>query len=183
MFELNEISRLRKQLGLTQAELAKLSGVSQSLIAKLEAGKIEPSYSKAKALFETLQKLQRRDSKRAKDILSKSVEGIQSDKTLQEVADLMHKKAISQVPVYENGKIVGSITEKTILKLLSESRSPADAFRKRISQVMEEPFPTVHEDTPLELVYPLFDYFQAVIVTKRDKVQGIITKGDLLKLG
>ena len=49
MFELNEISRLRKQLGLTQAELAKLSGVSQSLIAKLEAGKIEPSYSKAKA--------------------------------------------------------------------------------------------------------------------------------------
>ncbi len=183
MFELDEISRLRKQLSLTQAELAKLSGVSQSLIAKLEAGKIEPSYSKAKALFETLQKLRRRNSKRVKDILSESVEGIDSDKTLQEVADLMIQKAISQVPVYENGKIVGSITEKTILKLLSESKSPADAFRKKISQVMEEPFPMVHEDTPLELVYPLFDFFQAVIITKRDKVQGIITKGDLLKLG
>lgn len=183
MFDLEEIPRLRKQLGLTQAELAKLSGVSQSLIAKLEAGKIEPSYSKAKSLFETLQKLQRRNSKRARDILSRPVEGIEADKSVQDAADLMQRKAISQLPVYENGKIVGSIAEKTILKLLSESKSPADAFRKKISQVMDEPFPTVHEDTPLEFIYPLFDFFLAVIVTKRDKVQGIITKGDLLKLG
>lgn len=180
MFELEEISRLRKQLGLTQAELAKLSGVSQSLIAKLEARKIEPSYSKAKALFVTLQKLQRRDSKRAKDILSKNVKGIQADRTVQEAANLMHNEAISQLPVYEREKMVGSISEKTILRLLSESKSPAEAFRKKVSQVMDEPFPTVSEDTPVELLYQLFDYFQAVIVTKRDKVVGIITKADLL---
>ena len=183
MFELDEIPRLRKQLGLTQAELAKLSGVSQSLVAKLEAGKIEPSFSKAKALFDTLQKLQRRNSKRAKNIMSKDVEGIQQDRTVQEAADLMHKEAISQLPVYEDSKIVGSITEKTILKLLSESKSPSDAFKKKISQIMDEPFPTVHEDTPVELLYQLLDYFQAVLVTKRDKVVGILTKGDLLTLG
>ena len=54
MLELNDIARLRKQLGLTQPELAQLSGVSQSLIAKLEAGKIEPSYTKVKSIIDTL---------------------------------------------------------------------------------------------------------------------------------
>ena len=49
--KLNEISKKRKILGLTQSELAKLAGVSQSLIAKLESGKIEPSYTKVKTIF------------------------------------------------------------------------------------------------------------------------------------
>ena len=40
MFEIDDIVRLRKQLGLTQTELAKLSGVSQSLITKMEAKKV-----------------------------------------------------------------------------------------------------------------------------------------------
>ena len=43
MFEIDDIVRLRKQLGLTQTELAKLSGVSQSLITKMEAKKVEPA--------------------------------------------------------------------------------------------------------------------------------------------
>ena len=41
----------RRKLGLTQSQLASLAGVSQSYIAKLEAGKIEPSYIKIKSIF------------------------------------------------------------------------------------------------------------------------------------
>ena len=33
-----------------------MAGVSQSLIAKLEAGKIDSSYTKVKTIFETLEK-------------------------------------------------------------------------------------------------------------------------------
>ena len=37
MFDIEDIARLRKQLGLTQAELSELSGINQSLINRLES--------------------------------------------------------------------------------------------------------------------------------------------------
>ena len=43
--DLSEIRILRKQHNLTQSQLARLAGVSQSLIAKLEAGLIDPGYA------------------------------------------------------------------------------------------------------------------------------------------
>src|SRR3989337_4131762 len=55
---LEEIANRRRQLNLKQAELAKLAGVSQSLIAKLESGKIDTSYKKVKTIFDTLDRLE-----------------------------------------------------------------------------------------------------------------------------
>ncbi len=52
--ELSEIKHLRKKFGLTQSQLAKLSGVSQSLIAKIEADRIDPTFSKAQKIFEAI---------------------------------------------------------------------------------------------------------------------------------
>ncbi len=43
---LEDIAKRRHQLGLKQSELAKAAGVSQSLIAKLEAGTIDFSTPK-----------------------------------------------------------------------------------------------------------------------------------------
>ena len=50
--ELSEIKAKRKHLGLSQSGLSVKTGVSQSLIAKLEAGKISPSYLSAKKIFD-----------------------------------------------------------------------------------------------------------------------------------
>ena len=50
-YELEEIKKIRKSLGLTQAELAKRADVSQSIIAKIESGSIDPTLSKAKKIF------------------------------------------------------------------------------------------------------------------------------------
>jgi len=55
---LEEIAKKRRMLGLKQAEIAKLAGVSQSLIAKLESGKIDSSYTKVKTIFDTLERLE-----------------------------------------------------------------------------------------------------------------------------
>jgi len=38
-YELEEVKKIRKKLGLTQTELANRAGVSQSLIAKIEKQK------------------------------------------------------------------------------------------------------------------------------------------------
>ena len=62
--ELEEIKKKRKLFGMTQADLAAECGVSQSLIAKLESGKIVPAYGKAKKIRLTdwiLEKSEKKD--------------------------------------------------------------------------------------------------------------------------
>ena len=183
MHNLDEISRLRKKLGISQSELSELSGVSQSLIAKLEAKKIDPSYTKVKQLLETLERHNRRSSKKAKEIANKNVVQIKSTSNLKQAADIMHKKSISQLPVYKGNVITGSISERTILKILSESKSPEDAFKKKVIDIMEDPFPVISGETSIELVYEMLDFFDAIMITKKEEIKGIITKNDLLKLG
>lgn len=182
MIDPKDIATIRKQLGLTQSRLAEISHVSQSLIAKIEAGKIDPSYAKAKALSDALESIQRKHSKKAKDIMAKHIIGVKSDSTVEDAARLMRQHSISQLPVFENEKLVGSVSEKTILRLLEGVKDPRAIFSKRVKDVMEDAFPLVTEDTPVEILYSFMNFFQAVLVSKRDKIVGIITKADMLKV-
>ena len=67
--ELEDIAKRRRQLGLKQSELAKAAGVSQSLIAKLEAGTIDSSYTKVKTIFDVLERLEFKTKVQAEKIL------------------------------------------------------------------------------------------------------------------
>ena len=60
--DINTIQAKRQKLGIKQKELAQLSRVSQSMIAKLEKQRIEPSYSVAKRIFLTLENLNHKKS-------------------------------------------------------------------------------------------------------------------------
>ena len=69
---LEDIAKRRRQLGLKQSELAKMAGVSQSLIAKLEAGTIDSSYTKVKTIFDILERLEpKQKSKNEKSYLTR----------------------------------------------------------------------------------------------------------------
>ncbi len=46
---------------------------------------------------------------------------------------------------------------------------------------MDDPFPQVGEDAPVSLVANLLRVYPAVLVHRKEKVAGIITKADLLK--
>jgi predicted transcriptional regulator len=47
---------------------------------------------------------------------------------------------------------------------------------------MEEAFPQVGEDAPLSLLSSLLQVYSAVLISKKGKVTGIVTKADLLKM-
>jgi predicted transcriptional regulator len=182
MIEPRDIAIVRKQLSITQSQLANISNVSQSLIAKIESGKIDPSYSKVKALSDSLESIKRKNSKKSKDIMAKHIISVESSERVEDAAKAMRQHSISQLPVFEKGKSIGSVSERTILRLLENAKDPRIVFDKSVKEVMEDSFPVVGEDTPVELLYSVMDFFQAVLVSKRDKVEGIITKADLLKL-
>jgi len=180
--KLEEILKRRRVLGLSQKQLARLAGVSQSLIAKVEAGKTEPSYLRAKSIFDTLEKLQREKELRAKDLLQPRVIGVSEDDAVSKAAAIMNEAGFSQLPVFGGRHIVGSIAEKAIMDRIVSGMSPRDLSSMPVAKVMTEAFPQIDEKTPLSLISALLQYHSAVLVMKRGHVIGIITKADLLKV-
>jgi len=175
------IAERRKRLGLTQSQLAELAGVSQSYIAKLEAGKIEPSYRKVKAILEALQRVEDGRGVKAADIMSRDVICIEAHEPVKRAAELMMRYGYSQLPVLEEGRIVGSISEKTIVERFMEGEDGPTLAERPVSEVMDEAFPQVGEDAPLSVLTTLLRVYPAVLVTRRGRIIGIVTKADLLK--
>lgn len=179
---LDEIGRRRRLLSMSQKELAKLSGVSQSMIAKIESGRISPSYQKTKAIFETLEGLERRDQFKAKDVTHGKIVSLQAHEPVAKGVRVMRESGFSQLPIFNGNQVVGSLTEKVILENLMSTTNPDQLSKQPVEKIMDEAFPTVSEETPLSTVSALLQYEPAVLVAKRGRVFGIITKADLLKV-
>jgi len=180
--EPKNVKKIRSQLGLTQEELARVSGLTTSLIGKIEAGKADPPFSKMQSLFEAIEKIQRKKSQKVRDIMSRDLISVQSNAKVNDAAALMRQHAISQIPVFEDLKPVGSVSEKTIISWLSEKAAPESLFKKPVKEIMDDPLPSVGEDTPVDLLFSILGFFPAVLVIKRGKVTGIVAKADLLKI-
>jgi predicted transcriptional regulator len=179
---LEEIANKRRRLGLKQAELAKSAGVSQSLIAKLESGKVDSSYVKVKAIFDTLERLEVKTKIQAGKVLHKEVVSIQKNELVSKVVQLMKKHGYSQLPVSDGKQPVGSISEKTIMALILAGKDLTQISTLPAAEIMEETFPQVGEDAPVSLISSLLQVYSAVLVSKNGVVAGIITKADLLRI-
>lgn len=179
---LEDIIKKRKMLGLTQKQLATLAGVSQSLIAKLESGKINPSYDKVKAIFDALESLEMTAEFKAADVLHDNVIGVEKSSSVAEAVKLMMVHGYSQLPVFDGEKVVGSISEKTLLEQVASGRDIAKISGLAVEEVMDESFPQVGKNTPLKVVSGLLQVYPAVLVSEKGKIVGIITKADLLKV-
>ena len=180
---LDDIPKRRKALGLTQSRLAELAGVSQSIIAKIESGTVDPSYSIVKRLVEALEKQSVETSRpRVNEIMSRPVITIARTQLVRDAVDLMRKRGYSQLPVFEGTRCVGSISEKTILDRAARGEPLESLLNNRIRDIMDSPLPTVSDDTPLEMVLGLLQGNYGVLVTKGENTIGILTKSDILKV-
>jgi predicted transcriptional regulator len=180
--DLAEIKMRRRQFNLTQADLAVLAGVSQSLIAKLESDVVVPSYGNAKRIFDALEKLQEQHSVRAESVMQKKVCCLRDSDSAKKAVSLMEKNAISQLPVLsESGVCVGSVSEENILKKISRENGNINLSETTVRELMDNSFPSIQPDTPLRIVQSILEHNSAVIVAENGKIKGIITKADLLK--
>lgn len=180
--ELKTIKNMRKQIGINQTELAKAAGVSQSLIARLESGKVDPTYHKVKKIFLALENIGSGRILKAKDIMSKRVATIKSNVSVKDVAKMMKGKKISQLPVVDSGVVVGSVSEKTLIDKIAQGLNLDDLAVVPVKDVMDEAFPQIDENSHISVVSTLLEYNAAVLVTNKGRINGIVTKADLLKL-
>jgi predicted transcriptional regulator len=179
--DIDSVAQRRRALGLTQTQLAEKASVSQSYIAKLEARKIEPSYSKVKAILEVFDSLERSKETKAKEIMSTTIISVKKSDLVQKAVDTMWDSGFSQLPVMDGDRPIGSITERTIIDCIRNGDTTGPVGQQPVYSIMDDPFPQVGEETPISIIAGLLRIYPAILVQKRDKVTGIITKADLLK--
>ncbi len=169
--EPNTITHRRKRLGITQQGLAREASISQSMLAKIESGKVQPGYAAARRIFEALEAKEIKDGKVAEDVMHGPVIALESNDTVEKAAKIAHEKQISQFPVMRKGVVVGSMRTSELVGLKHE---------ERVGWSMSEPFPSVGRRTSIGSIIPLVKTQQAVIVVSDGKVVGIITADDLI---
>ncbi|MCK4491398.1 MAG: CBS domain-containing protein, partial [Candidatus Altiarchaeales archaeon] len=176
--DVSEIKRLRKKFSLTQTELAKRAGISQSLIARIEAGTVDPRYSKVSRIFRALGESGSKEIT-AEEIMSSKVFGVQAGSSLERAANVMKERNVSQIPVFEGKKAVGSLSEKTILNLIAGGVNIETLPAKRVREFMDEPFPIVNQSNPFSSISALLEHNTAVLVVEKGEIEGIVTNADI----
>lgn len=106
--------------------------------------------------------------------------GAQASETVRQAFNIMKSHDISQLPVLEGDKIVGSITETQVLHFLLEN--PLHHSERPLRDVMGEAFPTVKDDLPIsQLNRYISKEIPAVVVYDRSGGAHIVTQYDLIQ--
>jgi|SRR3989344_3275272 len=177
--EISNIKIRRQRLGIKQGELAELSKVSQSMITKLEKGKLEPSYTIAKRIFLALDSLEHKKENKCSDIMTSKLLFAKKGDKIEKAAELMKRHFIDQLPILEGKRVVGSISEYLIFSKLMQI-DKKKLLNMEIKEIMQEPFPIVNYSMPVSVVLPMLKTADAILVSENSEIKGIITKANLI---
>lgn len=112
---------------------------------------------------------------RVKEAMTKTVHTISPDRPLSEAAELMELYGISHVVVVEHGKAVGVLTDGDLI------RHPATTI---VRSVMSHDVVTIDQDELISRAANMMRgrSIKCLVVTKEDKLAGVITSTDLLEI-
>ena len=173
-----DLKRLRELAGLTQSELAKRIGVSQSLIAKIESGKIDPKLSIVKRIIEELVE-EINVNETVKKVMTTPVIVADEDEDVKSIIEKMERYGISQLPVVDkDGKVKGMVYDFVLLKKVLR----ASGKSLKAKDVMSDLPPLVDESKPINIVSQMLTTYPAVLVIDNKlRPIGIVTRSDILK--
>lgn len=141
---------------------------------------------------------------KAKDIMSQKVATISRDAVIEDAVRIMNEKNISGIPVVDDGKVVGIVTQKDLLYRNVEPRFPGvfqvlggvfflmgekynEELRKvlatKVEDVMTRDVIAADEDTEVEEVARLMidKGINRVPVLRNGKLAGIISRADIVR--
>jgi CBS domain-containing protein len=122
---------------------------------------------------------------KVKDFMTKDVIAIDKDVNLNHVLNLMKKYEITKIPVVENKKLIGIVSDNIIAyKLGSIRKKGVPASRLHASSVTDKDIVSISPDTEIKTI--LKDVGKPgptmLCVVENDSLVGVITKANLLQL-
>ncbi|MGD0250697.1 MAG: CBS domain-containing protein [Thermoplasmata archaeon] len=179
MDTLTEIRRRRAALGITLGELAKAVGRSDATLSRIERGQIRPSYELVQRILGYLEAQEGLAAPKltVAELMSRNLTSVDSSASLSIAAQRMGSGGFSQLPVVDDGRVVGALSESALLRAMAQ----ANAHRLRVRDVLETAYPVVEEGFPAELLPGLLGRYPAVLVARRGQLEGIVTKADLIR--
>ena len=111
---------------------------------------------------------------KVKDVMTKNVIYVELPSTRDKVLEVFKRHGISAVPVLKNGKLVGIVTVKDLLRKVEESQ---------LALLMTENPITVSPEDSIKKVTEIFleNPFRRLPVVRRGKLVGFLTVRDLIK--
>ena len=103
---------------------------------------------------------------------------VKAGETIRTVVGLLKEHSISQVPVMQDGAMIGMVAEVDLLNHLVRSEGKLD---DRIDPLVESDYATVTPATKIVLLKNIFNDAKLVVVKEGDTLSGIITKIDLIE--
>jgi CBS domain-containing protein len=120
-------------------------------------------------------------SLKVEDVMVKEVITVDEKSTVKEAADTMNKFEIGCLIVTKNGKAVGILTERDLLKrIVGEARDPV---KTRVADIMSKPLIVVEPDMEMEeaakLMFKL--KIKKLPVVQDGQLLGLVTLTDLAR--
>jgi len=122
---------------------------------------------------------------KVKEVMTKDIIAVDKDVNLKYVLKIMKKNDITKIPVLEDKKLVGMVTDNIIAyKLGSIRKKGVPPSRLHASSVTDKNVDCIKEDTELkEILKKVGKPGPTMLcVTDNKKLLGVITKADLLPL-
>jgi len=134
--------------------------------------------------------------------MTRAVVTVGPNTSVRELAELLSDRRISGVPVVEDGKVVGVVTEGDLLRryeigterferswwarVFTSHRGSVDYVRshaRRTADIMTQPVISIAEDTPVAEIVSLFEAhkIRRVPVTRDGKLVGLVSRADLVQ--
>jgi cystathionine beta-synthase len=103
---------------------------------------------------------------------------VEANATVRDAIALMNRAGVSQLPVFERGNLVGSLTETVLFQKTMES---PDVMDLTVGVLLEAPLPTVACDEDVYEVVKLLKSAPAVLVREGTTYKGILTRFDMIE--
>ena len=98
--------------------------------------------------------------------------------TIGECLSLMSTHEISEIPVIDQGKMVGSVRENKLMGKLLQDR---ESNGLPVSEIMEEPMPMLKAEEEIQSGIQKLKDYPAIAVEEFGRIVGVITRHDVIE--
>ena len=122
---------------------------------------------------------------RVEQYMTTSLTTVNQDELVELVAYLMHVRQIRHVLIEDNDhRLVGIVSYRSVLKLMAEGRTPAEAESMPVSDIMERHPVTVAPETPtLEAISKMrSNHVSALPVVQNGQLVGLVSETDFMPM-